>query len=783
MDAGATAAQLALLSSARTSIGAGAIATALGLSAADLGGGGGGGGGLGGLLGAGGWGSGILGFAGFGSVLSLMGAGFEHVLTTAIGVMTSAVEGAMGGLLLGGAATGVAGVGMGTDLAGIGQAAGDIKTVYTDLGSLNTAIAEYGQNSSQAAAAQQQLNSDLAGFSPVAQGAVLAAANTIVQFKTLFDTFTGPAEKIGAQIIQSLAQTAEAFLPTIGMFAAQNMGIIQQGLQPLLQWATGPGLDIFTNLEDIFQKNLPYAMSAFDNAIEVVGKSINFLATNYLGGVIPKIAAFFEELNSPAGFAKWETIMSGLVSNFDTWVSFLGTLGKTIYDVFAPAVGVGQDLIRVVTSLLKDIDAFATSPAMANARHQLFDVHMQEVIQGIGGVLKAVLPFAEQFALAFVQLSTVGAAIATAILKPLADIISLLGHIPGLTGLVADFLLLAWVGPKIFTLELAFAGLIPAIGGLVAPVIEATGAMFGLDLALDANPVGAITLGVIALTAALIQLSNSGFKTSSTGLWGQINRAVDTATKGVTNFGVTAAKDLVNLVSPIPAVDHAFSTAANVVGGFINRTLGLGGSSAPVKQATGSMVQLAYVTKTGAVAYQEIAANTFGFLSALNQANTSQGQAAVGFLRISRRPQRHQPRAERRQLGHDPVQQHFAVLERHPTERRVGRPSGAAGPHHFERFDRRHERVGRHQPGFGHPPAEHRVLRRGPDPPVDAGLGAAGRDHPADHLEGGKLGRPAQRHAPGVGLHPGANRRRRPAVRYFGADHLEGGQGPVAGLR
>ena len=102
--------------------------------------------------------------AGVGSLGSLAGFGPEHLLMTLLGIGGSAAGGAIGGGLLAGGALGVAGVGMGTDLAGIGQAAGDIKATYASMQSLNTAIAAYGQNSAQAVAAQSTLNTNTRGI-------------------------------------------------------------------------------------------------------------------------------------------------------------------------------------------------------------------------------------------------------------------------------------------------------------------------------------------------------------------------------------------------------------------------------------------------------------------------------------------------------------------------------------------------------------------------------------------------------------------------------------------
>ena len=110
-----------------------------------------------------------------GSIGSLAGLGPEHVIMTLLGLAGSATGAGLGGGLLAAGALGTSAVGMGTDLAGMGQAAGDIKLTYQAMDQLNT-VQEYGAGSTQAAAAQQNLNQVLGSFNPIAKQAVEQAA-------------------------------------------------------------------------------------------------------------------------------------------------------------------------------------------------------------------------------------------------------------------------------------------------------------------------------------------------------------------------------------------------------------------------------------------------------------------------------------------------------------------------------------------------------------------------------------------------------------------------------
>ncbi len=205
---------------------------------AEAGGGGGGGGWLAALMGRnkGGGGGWMRALPAFGSIGSLAGFGLETMLMHALGIGGAVAGGLAGGGLLAGGALSTMAVGMGTDLAGIGQASGDIRTVYADMNNLNQAIAVYGKNSYQAIAAQKQLNYDLSTFSPIARQAVLNAAKMAGQLKAMFDAATGLAEKRGANIITAGMKVAIPFIPIIGKYSAANMKTMEAGLQPFFKW-------------------------------------------------------------------------------------------------------------------------------------------------------------------------------------------------------------------------------------------------------------------------------------------------------------------------------------------------------------------------------------------------------------------------------------------------------------------------------------------------------------------------------------------------------------------
>lgn len=497
-------------------------------------GGGGGGGGAGlGLLAAMGWGRGGFGVSrwlnpfgrfGFrvpgaqiGSLLGLAGFGAERFLGTGLGITGSLLGAGVGAGLYGLGLGGTMAVGMGTDLAGIGQAAGDMRTVAKDMNALSTAVQEYGKNSLQAAQAQSQLNQDLNAFSPVARQAVQNAAQASNSFKSLFDYFTGPAERTGANIITQGIHTAGPFLPVIGKFAAGNMDIIQKGLQPFFKWADSQqgGLGIFTQLEKLFQQRLPTAVHAGTQAMELFSHA-TLDAAKQTGGFLPKIDEFLTKMNTPQGLARMNAGIVKMIDLFRAWMGLVLAVGKGVYELFRPAVGLGEDFAKQLTSIVNLFDKWLAMTSTQTTLHNLFSAHRQQ-LDALFSVLKALMPLLESAILAFAKIETVVTNLTVGPLKLLADLLNLILHIPFVSTLGGWAIAIALVyrGMKAL-LELQVVGTLTSwVGaeGAAATASEALAAKTGL--ATDAFAAFRLrlvaVLGPIAVAAAAVYALDKAF--------------------------------------------------------------------------------------------------------------------------------------------------------------------------------------------------------------------------------------------------------------------------------
>jgi hypothetical protein len=466
-----------------------------------------GGGGGGGLLSTIGFGraAGIAGMAGAFSLASFAGLGFEHVLTTAIGLAGSLAGAIGGGLLLAIGAVGVAAVGMGSDLAVMKSTIADTKTLYTGLTALRQAIIQYGAGSAQAVAAQTALNVQVQMLGNTAGvAAEMALAKSVQAMNIFWDKATSGARVAAVGILQQFVTLANTYIPLVADAAQRNFIIIGNAIKPLMAWLGGPATVIFKHLEDVFAKTLPVAVHAFTQGIELLLKSINFLS-NYTGGLTRAIDDFLTKANSPAGFLKWQGIMEKLIAMFHTWWGFVKELAKVIYDLFSQSLGLGTAIVTTITGMLVKLDAWLLSSSGKNAVHTLFAVHLQEVL-----ALLALLP---TLLGAFSHLYLAIAPPLTVIVTGLALMVGWMVQVPVAGPILAWGLAIAFLVSKLKLLALAsiigdmyaFAAacLTFATSGAIAGSVATA---LGVALATPAVVIGAIVVAIAAIAVGIVLL-------------------------------------------------------------------------------------------------------------------------------------------------------------------------------------------------------------------------------------------------------------------------------------
>lgn len=467
----------------------------------------GGGGGGTGIIGTMLWGAGgIAGFAAFGSLLSLAGFGFEHVLTTAVGLAGS-LAGALGGLgVLAVGVFGKMGVGMISDMLVMSSTIADTKTFYTALSAIALAQATYGKNSAQAALATQALNvqMQLLGNTAGVQ-AELGLAKAAQALNTFWDQATSSARVAAVGFLMPFFQVAYTYIPLIAAAATKNFTIMTATFRPLILWVDTTGTIFFKNLENLFAQAIPTGVNVLTQFVELLAKIANFAAP-LTGGLLNSISTFLTNLNTPSGFVKLEGFMTTMIRMFHDWAALIKQVGITLYDLFKNSVGLGTTLVTTLTAMLVKLDAWLVSSAGSNAVHNLFAVHLQE-IQAILAILPSLFG-------AFAQLYLTIAPPLTVIVTGLALMVGWMLKVPVVGTILAWGAAIALIASRMSLLGPAMtligSAAIPILLrglALLAPGLAASAAAaLGFDTALDANPISLIIIGIAALGVALVLL-------------------------------------------------------------------------------------------------------------------------------------------------------------------------------------------------------------------------------------------------------------------------------------
>lgn len=371
-----------------------------------FGGGGGGGGGrgfrgggfLGGAILGGLFGAGIHGP--LGAVGGAVGLGPEHLIGAGLALGGSAVGGLAGAGVLGLGAAGQFAVGGGSDIAVLKSTVADTKALATAQAAVNTAILTYGKNSTQAAAATRAYNvqvqqlggtvtktGKIIGAPGVAAEAQLAKAATALN--TFWDKATQNARVQAVKIGMQVVNLGHDYVPKIAQAATANLALINKGLKPLFTWLEGPhGMAIFNTLENNFKKNIPAAMDAFKNGVELLLR-VMADASNYTGGFTRKLDELLKRWNSLSA-SDLNAKIAKLVNDFRIWEQWVKALAHDLHILFKAGSGEGNDLVVTFTHILQKWGEWMSSVKGQNFLHTFFEnrkMELMALITLVGSVL------------------------------------------------------------------------------------------------------------------------------------------------------------------------------------------------------------------------------------------------------------------------------------------------------------------------------------------------------------------------------------------------------------
>jgi len=370
-------------------------------------------------------GTGMLGLAGFGTLGSFAGLGPEHLAMTALGIAGSA-GGALGGAgLLGLGAAGTMAVGAGSDMGVMTSAIADTKTLSADYTSLAQAVGVYGKNSAQAHQAQAQLNYDMKNLGPGTkyEAQLAQQANAL---NTLWDQTTGHARLLSVQILDQVLSLASQMMPMVVSAAQRNLAIIDNDIRPLFTWLKGPeGIQIWSDLENQFATNLPTAIGAFNQGVELLLRTTQ-IASQYTGGFTQHLDDLFKRLNSENN-GQLDAEISKLIGDFELWRHFVDALIIDIARLFSNDVGTGASIISELTQMLDKLGLWEQSVHGRQDLMTIFTVHKAEIDQ-----LLQVLPLlVNAYMPLYMTLAPALTTAFTTVAKAIIDVVKAIEEIPG----------------------------------------------------------------------------------------------------------------------------------------------------------------------------------------------------------------------------------------------------------------------------------------------------------------------------------------------------------------
>lgn len=372
--------------------------------------------------------------------------------------------------------------------------------VTKDYNAVVDAIKRYGINSTQAATAQTNLaaavkgvgnpqltaafskwNTSLSGVSSStaslnAQMQSLGnTAGVLAEVKlakagqaldTFFDLKTSAARVQAVNILMQAVHAGYTFVPLIAQSALRNLTIINGALKPLFSWLEGPqGIQIWNDLENHFAQELPIAMHAFTQGVELVLRVMD-IASKYTGGFVGSLDRLFTRLNSLDN-ATIGAEVGKLIDDFRLWERFVKLLGTDIYLLFHQDVGTGNSIIQTLNGMLEGAQRYERSTRGQAELMNIFMVHKTEVLELLQILPKLADTFGRVYMALAPPLVSVMNTVVLPVLNLIATVISGIAHASNAAALAIGSLIVA---SKAFGASTVFSvlGRLVGIGGIGA---------------------------------------------------------------------------------------------------------------------------------------------------------------------------------------------------------------------------------------------------------------------------------------------------------------------------
>jgi len=332
-------------------------------------------------------------FKGLGTGLALLGP-----LIFELGGGLTALAGTIGEGLVGAATVGAGALtGLTLSAAGvgfvIGPMIGEFKEVSAASEALHKAQLKYGKGSDEVATAQERLNHELHGVSPVAREAFQSLGGLKDQWKTLTK---GARPAVFDAMGQSI-KTAQALLPAFADESVKTTQVAGKAWEGWMKSLRSPeAKQILGNIMSDFRASIPDLASGFGSLIAMFGR-LSAAGAHFLPSLSNGFAEWADNLERAVGGGKdLQSDVGGMVNQMRDFGHLTQHTGSLLTHIFDASADSGDGLVKSLDQVIQRWDKWTQTASGKRGLSEFFDdsqVATEDFMSSLGHLTKLLFEF------------------------------------------------------------------------------------------------------------------------------------------------------------------------------------------------------------------------------------------------------------------------------------------------------------------------------------------------------------------------------------------------------
>lgn len=417
---------------------------------------------------------------GLGTGLALLGPLIFELgggLTSLVGTLGEGLVGAatVGAGALAGLVTSAAGVGF-----VIGPMVGEFKEVSKASEALHKAVLKYGKGSEEAKTAQERLNNELHGVSPIAKEAFQSYGGLKDRWREL----TKSARPAVFTAFGESLKTVQSLLPT---FASESVKTTQVAGKAWDGWMkslrSAEAKQILGSIMSDFRASIPGLSSGLASLVAMLGR-LSAAGAHFLPGLSNGFAEWADNLERAVGGGqKLQGDVGGMVRQMQDFGHLTQHTGSLLVHIFDASAASGDGLVKSLDTVIQRWDKWTQTASGKRGLNEFFDdskTATEDFMSSLGHLTRLLFEF-----------SRATAPVANGLLQVVTWIGDLVSAADDLVGVKQVFqglgIALAglWVTSKVMAFTGAIQGAAAALYGLAAgeeavAAAQASGGLSGL---------------------------------------------------------------------------------------------------------------------------------------------------------------------------------------------------------------------------------------------------------------------------------------------------------------